>query len=253
MNIEKQITAVEADQWFRENRHWLVSWLDCFVDVPESEGDQCYYRHRDFYLDGPPMVNRPTLKEISEHLAESVNAEFIPMALCSLVFGKKTTLARGDGSLSYTIEGFYAQTGRLPTKEDRVKIHASEHGPVEQREDVDTLIVYRRWRISRLEITTAEKAPKSSLLTAAKVALAQLEHLHGPNKCLSPGNCPTLSAINELRTEIVLAERAENAAHLPEVAHPPVTVDPADFASFESNIPPEAAHAIMHAQGGIGR
>lgn len=253
MNIEKQITAGEADQWLRENKHWLVGWLDCFVDVPESEGDQCYYRHRDFYLDGPPVTNRPTLKEISEHLAEVVNAEFIPMALCSLVFGMKTTLARGDGSLSYTIDGFYAQAGRLPTKDDRVRIHAAEHGPVAQREDADTLTVYRRWRISRLEITTEEKAPKSSLLSAAKAALAQLEHLHGPNKCLAPGNCPTLSAIAGLRTEIELAESAENAAHLPEVAHPPVTVDTADFASFESSIPPEAAHAILRAQGGIGR
>lgn len=208
MNIEKQISGDEASKWFQENTHWLVGWLDCFVDMPESEGDQCYYRHRDFYLDGPPAVNRPTLKEISEHLAEVVNAEFIPMALCSLVFGMKTTLARGDGSLSYTIDGFYAQTGRLPTKEDRVRIHASEYGPVEQRESADTLTVYRCWRISRLEITTEEKKPKSSLLSAAKAALAQLEHLHSPNKCLAPGNCPTLHAIEELRAEIGLAEIA---------------------------------------------
>lgn len=51
-----------------------------------------------------------------------------------------------------------------------------------------------------------------TLLEAATEALAQLEHLHGPQKCLSPGNCPTLAAIQNLRQAIIyeLARTGQN-------------------------------------------
>lgn len=67
-----------------------------------------------------------------------------------------------------------------------------------------------------------------TLLDAACSALAQLEHLHGPQKCLSPGNCPTLAAIQNL-TEAIAEENARRVS---------LTVE----------LSPETAHAILRAQ-----
>lgn len=164
----QEITAEFAQQWFTKNLPWLKGWLNCFEDAPYGERDQVFYRSQPCYID-----RRGSLDERIRETIKAVNDEFVTMALFTLIFGIQTTHMELEECPRYTIAGFYAQAGRLPTKDDHVRIHAAEHGDIEQREGMLEITVYRRWRISRLEILPPEPDPQASPDTLAAISNAR--------------------------------------------------------------------------------
>ncbi|MBK7380510.1 MAG: hypothetical protein IPJ03_16265 [Ignavibacteriales bacterium] len=94
--------------WFKRNKAWLMKWFDEYeeVDIPPGK-EQTMQIFRVF-------IPQSQIYRLDEYLAQH-KIEII----MSAVFSLPTTTTTPFGVLS-TMDGFLNQTGRLPTKKDKI-------------------------------------------------------------------------------------------------------------------------------------
>lgn len=188
--------AMEASQWFTNNLPWLRKWLGCFIITKPSESEQVFRTNRTFYMD----TQRCPVSEAEKLLKASLDDEFIPKVLYTLVFGVNTTRLDPlyDPKLYRTIDGFLAKEGRLPTPSDHVKINSSMHGDIGAAEGPSEITWYRHWRIGSIEIRKAqfpppEPDPATAFLCpdcGEDISLEGLEFLLGVETVVKSANLP---------------------------------------------------------------
>lgn len=151
----------ERALWFVGARGWLELWLENTTSCEDEEHAQVFSRSRFLPFDSSSLFIRgecdPRKLADLRHRTLSamildLNEEFIPMVLFALVFGAETH-STDTRRQPHTIPGFVAQAGRLPTAEDRVKIHVSHRDDRADEMD-DGISLGHHWRIVRLQILT---------------------------------------------------------------------------------------------------
>jgi hypothetical protein len=150
------MTHKEAGIWFAKSLPWLRKWLAC-SKASRASHFQVFRRSRRFFLDCHAARNM-TRKQIIAELTKDLDEEYTPMTCYTLVFGRKHTAIYGEYTVHH-IAGFLEQTGRLPTKRDKVIIWQLEPerlgksgDKAQVHEDFESIDVKREQRIVRLEI-----------------------------------------------------------------------------------------------------
>ena len=134
---------VDPAEWFRENRGWLEDWF------LKSEMEP----HNDWIIDGHPMQifrneavidtnqrNNTIFRDsIRPKILKDIDYAHMTSILLACVFGVETTFS-GTTCEGYpaprTMSGFVDQTGRYPTRKDRIV--------------VQYISLYRRFQYHRL-------------------------------------------------------------------------------------------------------